>query len=73
MVAVWEGIRRTHGAPPEQSAPLMPPALDDVLANCPQTRTWKTRPRNRTWRACATGPCCWSGSGARCAAPSLPR
>ena len=25
VVAVWEGIRRTHGAPPEQSAPLMPP------------------------------------------------
>ncbi|MDQ3885629.1 MAG: site-specific integrase, partial [Actinomycetota bacterium] len=24
VVAVWEGIRRTHGAPPEQAAPLMP-------------------------------------------------
>ncbi len=27
VVAVWEGIRRTHGAPPEQAAPLMPPEL----------------------------------------------
>ncbi|MGH4006616.1 MAG: hypothetical protein ACRDTH_00325 [Pseudonocardiaceae bacterium] len=26
VVAVWEGIRRTHGAPPDQAAPLMPPA-----------------------------------------------
>ena len=26
MVAVWEGIRRTHGAPPEQATPLMPPS-----------------------------------------------
>jgi hypothetical protein len=31
VVAVWEGIRRTHGAPPEQAEPLMPPALLDVL------------------------------------------
>ncbi len=44
VVAVWEGIRRTHGAPPEQSTPLMPPALFDVVASCPTTRTWKTRP-----------------------------
>jgi integrase len=43
VVAVWEGIRRTHGAPPDQAAPLMPPALDDVLGACPATRTWKTR------------------------------
>ncbi|ODU05026.1 MAG: hypothetical protein ABS81_08675 [Pseudonocardia sp. SCN 72-86] len=43
VVAVWEGIRRTHGAPPEQAAPLMPPALDDVLERCPATRSWKTR------------------------------
>lgn len=26
VVAVWEGFRRTHGAPPEQAAPLMPPS-----------------------------------------------
>ena len=44
VVAVWEGIRRTHGAPPEQAAPLMPPQLFDVLDACPTTRTWKTRP-----------------------------
>lgn len=43
VVAVWEGIRRTHGAPPEQAHPLMPPALFDVLAHCPTTRSWKTR------------------------------
>lgn len=43
VVAVWEGIRRTHGAPPDQAAPLMPPQLLDVLDACPTTRTWKTR------------------------------
>jgi site-specific recombinase XerD len=42
VVAVWEGIRRTHGAPPDQATPLMPPELLDVLAACPHTRTWKT-------------------------------
>jgi len=45
VVAVWEGIRRTHGAPPEQAAPLMPPELLDVLAACPVSRTWKARDR----------------------------
>jgi site-specific recombinase XerD len=45
VVAVWEGIRRTHGAPPEQASPLMPPELLDVLAACPATKTWKTRGR----------------------------
>ena len=44
VVAVWEGIRRKHGAPPDQAKPLMPPQLLDVLAACPTTRTWKTRP-----------------------------
>lgn len=44
VAAVWEGIRRTHGAPPEQAAPLMPPQLLQVLDACPRTRTWKTRP-----------------------------
>ncbi len=43
VLAVWEGIRRTHGAPPEQAAPLMPPDLFDVLAACPTTKTWRTR------------------------------
>lgn len=42
VVAVWEGVRRTHGAPPEQAAPLMPPELLDVLDACPATRTWRT-------------------------------
>jgi integrase len=42
---VWEGIRRLHGAPPEQAKPLMPPELFDVLDACPTTKTWKTRGR----------------------------
>lgn len=40
VVAVWEGIRRTHGAPPVQAVPLMPPELFDVLAACPSTKKW---------------------------------
>ena len=42
---VWEGIRRVHGAPPDQARPLMPPDLFDVLDACPTTRHWKTRGR----------------------------
>lgn len=42
VLAVWEGIRRTHGAPPVQAAPLMPPQLFDVLAACATTRVWRT-------------------------------
>ena len=45
VIAVWEGIRRTHGAPPEQSNPLMPPDLFDVLDACPTTKVWRTRGR----------------------------
>jgi len=45
VLAVWEGIRRTHGAPPEQSTPLMPPVLFDVLDACPVTKVWKTKGR----------------------------
>jgi site-specific recombinase XerD len=45
VVAVWEGIRRTHGAPPEQVTPLMPPGLLEVLVACPTTKSWKTRGR----------------------------
>ncbi len=45
VLVVWEGIRRTHGAPAEQAAPLMPPDLFDVLDKCPVTRVWKTRGR----------------------------
>lgn len=45
VIAVWEGIRRTHGAPPDQASPLMPPELWDVIDRCPTTRTWKTSKR----------------------------
>ena len=45
VIAVWEGIRRTHGAPPDQSAPLMPPELWDVVDRCPATKIWKTAKR----------------------------
>lgn len=45
VAAVWEGIRRTHGAPPDQAAALKPPELLDVLDACPTTRTWRTRGR----------------------------
>ncbi len=45
VLVVWEGIRRTHGAPPEQAEPLMPPELFDVLDHCPTERVWKTRGR----------------------------
>jgi len=45
VMAVWEGIRRTHGAPPDQAIPLMPPELLDVVHTCPQTKVWKTRGR----------------------------
>jgi site-specific recombinase XerD len=45
VVAVWEGIRRTHGAPPDQAAPLMPPELFDVLDACPTTKIWRTARR----------------------------
>ena len=42
VLAVWEGIRRTHTTPPDQAEPLMPPELFDVLAACPTTKTWRT-------------------------------
>ncbi len=45
VVAVWEGIRRTHGAPPEQAAPLMPPELFHVLDACPEMKAWRTAGR----------------------------
>ncbi|MBN9795639.1 integrase [Pseudonocardia sp. TMWB2A] len=43
VTAVWEGIRRTHGAPPAQAAPLMPPLLDHAVAACPRSRAFRTR------------------------------
>jgi site-specific recombinase XerD len=45
VIAVWEGIRRTHAAPPEQAAPLMPPELFDVIDRCPTTKTWASPKR----------------------------
>lgn len=45
VLAVWEGIRRTHGAPPEQSAPLAPPELLQVVDACPTTKHWRTQGR----------------------------
>ncbi len=45
VTAVWEGIRRTHGAPAEQAAPLVPPELWDVIDRCPTLKTWKTAKR----------------------------
>ena len=45
VVAVWEGIRRTQGEPPDQAAPLMPPELFDVVAACPTERVFKTKGR----------------------------
>lgn len=41
----WRGIRNTHGRPPAQARPLMPPDLWDVLAACPTQRVWKSRTR----------------------------
>lgn len=45
VATVWEGIRRTHGAPPDQALPLMPPLLFDVLDTCPELKVWKTKGR----------------------------
>ncbi len=45
VMTVWEGIRRTHGAPPDQAAPLMPPELFDVVDACAAVKRWKTRGR----------------------------
>lgn len=45
VLAVWEGIRRVHGAPPDQAPPLMPPELFSVLTACPTTKVWRTRNR----------------------------
>lgn len=45
VMTVWEGIRRTHGAPPGQAAPLMPPELFQVVDQCATSRVWKTRGR----------------------------
>lgn len=41
---VWDGIRRTHGAPPDGSDALMPPHLFDLVAATATTRSFRTRP-----------------------------
>ena len=43
VIAVWEGIRRRLGAPPDQARPLMPPVLLEVVDACPEMTKWKTR------------------------------
>lgn len=47
VLTVWEGIRRSHSAPPEQATPLMPPELFNVLDACPETKIWKTAAAHR--------------------------
>ncbi|MFC0080955.1 site-specific integrase [Aciditerrimonas ferrireducens] len=42
VLAVWEGIRREHSAPPQQAKPLMPPELWQVLDACPTMKHWRT-------------------------------
>jgi site-specific recombinase XerD len=45
VTVVWEGIRRTHNAEPDQSNPLMPPELFDVVDACPMNKVWKAKKR----------------------------
>lgn len=45
VVAVWEGIRRTHGEPADQAEPLQPPELFQVVEGCPTVKEWRTRGR----------------------------
>jgi site-specific recombinase XerD len=45
VTTVWEGIRRTHGAPVDQAAPLMPPELYDVVEACPDEKRWRSGDR----------------------------
>jgi site-specific recombinase XerD len=45
VTTVWEGIRRTHGAPVDQAAPLMPPELHRVVDACPVEKRWKSPDR----------------------------
>jgi hypothetical protein len=55
MVSIWEGIRPTHGAPPDQAAPLMP---SEVIAHGRVGQkhwevviSWAWRPSDRSWVA----------------------
>lgn len=45
VTTVWEGIRRTHGAPVDQAAPLMPPELHRVVDACPVEKRWRSPDR----------------------------
>jgi len=45
VTTVWEGIRRTHGAPVDQAAPLMPPELHHVVDACPVEKRWRSAER----------------------------
>ena len=59
VLAVWEGIRRTHTTPPVQATPMMPPLLHDVLDACPLTPDVdhpRPRPRTRPGWTAATAP-----------------
>jgi len=51
VVAVWEGIRRTHGAPADQAAPLMRPTsnigTENGAKDCAGGHV--SRPRRRAW------------------------
>ena len=62
---VWEGIRRTHGAPPEQSLPIMPPLLWAILEATPTTLD----NGEKSLGGLRVTSCCSSGSSARSAAP----
>ncbi len=74
VVAVWEGIRRTHTTRPEQATPLMPPQLWDVLDACPTTKTWKDKePTGRAEPGRPPGPGADPGRVRRRAAPQRAR
>jgi hypothetical protein len=72
VIAVWDGIRRTHGASPDQVNPLMPTDLFDVIDACPVTKVWRTkgRPDEPDMAGARTGSCCWSASSLPCSAAS---
>ena len=71
---MWEGIRRTHGAPPAQATPLMPPtcSTSSTPARPPAPGAPAADHPNPTWPAPGTGPCCWSGSSPPCDAANSP-
>jgi hypothetical protein len=58
VVAVWEGIRRVHGAPPDQAPPLMPPTSSTSSTPAPPPRPGRPAagPTSPTLPDCATAP-----------------